>query len=179
MHWFKVHGRSWIIFYKIFNILLKHRILKNSTDSGQRQNLGRIVHTDMLWSVLASQDYLGDRPLAMSVGSFSSYSNWCGKIQLNCGRSHSLGRGSWAVSMYSLQFWRHNVTSCFKLLLPWLPCQDGVYLELWARLSLFLLKLYLSECLILATGENRVQVPRLPLKIDRYFMNMSVLPACI
>lgn len=44
-----------------------------------------------------------------------------------------------------------TVSSCFDLLLPWPPHSDGLYVELWAKISL---KLFLSMYFITATGEE-------------------------
>lgn len=87
-----------------------------------------------------------------------------------------------------LTYYRHNVNSCFKFLVPWLLHYDELYIELWANLpSLSPIKLLLSRYfLIIATGKETKTLMHIlyfwslaslgPWILSRLVINITFLP---
>lgn len=59
------------------------------------------------------------------------------------------------LSLFWLWPWCDHMTSCFKLLLPWLLSHNRAYLELWARINSSSLTLLLLGHFVIATGEEK------------------------
>lgn len=120
-----------------FKAILGYRIrpyLKQANQSTNQSNKGsyivlivNLIDSIIFWEM---EDYL-------------EYINWCWKSHLHCEWDHSLGMASWVIwsgesKRIMLSFlspfpaYGCEVTSCFKFLLPLLPCHDYA-LELCAE----------------------------------------------
>lgn len=66
-----------------------------------------------------------------------------------------MNKGSPPTAIYG-----QSMTSCFKLLLPGFPHQDGLYTELWVWVNPFSFKLHFENIFIIRTGNRTKKLLR-------------------
>lgn len=83
---------------------------------------------------------LGNGLLGIPLRVFHDCINWCGKIHLSCGWAQARLE-SWADqkggmwSSFTQCFLINGISSCFKILVPWLIHEDVLFLKLRAKIN--------------------------------------------